>query len=405
MSCTVHIIIIRVYNSSVTFTILQLKSDMNRRIELVGTRQLALVEKPIPEVPGQGLLVKVQYAGICHSDMHFWENKVVFSDQLAPSTEETMKKKFPWCVGHEIAGEVYELGTESCEGAPQLNKGDLVIVYPWMSGCNPVCNACRSGHQTFCSSRETNKTFIGCQLDGGWETYVAVPKRWMVIKVPAGLAMDTACLVPCSAITAYNSIMRVHEHVQSVAKHCGNTSVIIHGVGGVGLWAVSIAKAVLPAGVKVFAADIAANKLEAATSAGADGTLLIDPKASDVEVVTSIMTGTGGGVDTIIDFVGLGSAANRLTRCLLKSGMLVLVGLAGGTMPLSAISTVVSRHTITGSLVGDSSHVVEVFKLLEQGKVHPPPIEYCQLEAEAVQSVLIRMEERKLDGRVVIKMP
>lgn len=377
----------------------------NTRVELAGPRTLKLSETPLPAVPPHGLIIKTKFAGICHTDLHMWEDKFIFKNgEVVKSLAETMDNfRYPLVLGHEIAGEVYAIGSEDCEGAPTVAVGDAVVVYPWFTGCYPMCGACAIGREPACYTKPFASS-IGLQADGGWETFVVVERRTAVVPVPAGVGLDVACLVPCSGITAFGAITNALPVIHETVRHKGTCSLLVSGLGGVGMWAVGIAKAVLPPQVKIYALDIEQSKLEWAAAEGIAGTIHVAAGSDDEAASACIRQAVEGGVDVALDFVGTPSSSKRLVECLNRCGILVVVGIAGGSLSVSLLELVFFDLTVRGSQMGDKKLVGQLLELIAQKKVKPPPLNYLSLTPEDINAAFDKLNARKVEGRFVIKI-
>lgn len=359
---------------------------LNSRVELVSPHELKQCEKPLPPVPPQGLIVKTKFAGICHTDLHMWEDKFIVRGGAVIGTAQTFDDfKFPLVLGHEIAGEVYALGDEDCPDAPSLSIGDRVVVYPWYSYCFPPCKSCRVGSESTCITKPIAPSF-GLHTDGGFEAYVVVKYRSAAVVVPPSIGLDVAALVPCSGITAYNALMNALPSVKQSFHHKDSCTVLICGLGGVGMWGVGLAKALLPPETKIYALDVVESKLRWASSEGITGVIQVSPGAPEDDVVAKIIEVTGG-VDAAIDFVGTDATTRQLVGSLNRSGILVVVGIAGGILPLTILEFVFKDQIVRGSQVGNKNQIADVFELIAQKKIRPPPIDYCNLSVEEILNV------------------
>ncbi|MCC6786347.1 MAG: alcohol dehydrogenase catalytic domain-containing protein, partial [Hyphomonadaceae bacterium] len=116
-----------------------------------------------PQKPGAGeALVRVTRAGLCHSDLHIHDGYFDFGDVRQP-----VAMNMPAVLGHEIEGEIAELG----EGVSGPAIGTRVAVYPWL-GCN-ACDTCRTGDQQLCIALP--RRALGVAQWGGMAEYVHVP--------------------------------------------------------------------------------------------------------------------------------------------------------------------------------------------------------------------------------------
>src|SRR5579884_2363778 len=168
------------------------------------------VEIPRPG-PGDALL-RVLAAGLCHTDLQFLEG--VLSYGVVPLT-----------LGHEIAGEVLELG----EGTAGVAPGDRVVVY-YYAPCGG-CSWCATGQGHLCPNAGPQ---TGFSADGGFAQYVTVPAR-QLLPLPPALDPAEAATLACSAASAYHALFPVG------GLRMGETAVI-YGIGGVGLQAVQLAR-------------------------------------------------------------------------------------------------------------------------------------------------------------------
>src|SRR5512146_429842 len=109
---------------------------------------------PVPAFGHGDVLVRVRAAGICHSDVHYRAGR----SRVDP---------LPLTLGHEVAGEVAEVG----QGVRRLKPGDRVVLH-YLVTCG-ACAYCASGHEQFCPDGK----MIGHYTDGGYAEYIAVPER------------------------------------------------------------------------------------------------------------------------------------------------------------------------------------------------------------------------------------
>ncbi|CAH1258828.1 ADH1B [Branchiostoma lanceolatum] len=344
-----------------------------------------LTKEEVPTAPKGGAVVKNEYAGVCHTDAHSADDE--FSG-LAPLK----------CVlGHEMAGTIVEI-----DPSAELKVGDKVIVY-WHGGCGG-CSRCAVGETTACL--KDVKHWAGITEDGGFSDYVVIPDAKLLVKVPDTIAMDAACLLPCSGITAYNAVCNMVPTVQDFAKHSADCAVLLVGAGGLGLWGVQFAKQLLPAGVRVLSADVDEEKLATAKAAGCDEALLWGKDVDDDTAVAAAKKACGslGGAVAAIDFVNVPATFGRIEKILVQGGMHVVVGLLGGDAPGSVplMPYVLSRHQMAGVLMGSLPQLKDLVALMAQGNVKPPPISHHPLEN--VYDVLQDLKAGKVKGRAVVKL-
>lgn len=144
---------------------------------------LRAVYLPIPS-PGHGqLLLRVRCCAVCRTDLHIVDG-------------ELPHPRLPLVPGHEIVGEVVELG----EGAEGFGIGDRVGV-PWLGWTCGVCRYCRSGRENLCGEAR----FTGYDLDGGYAEYVAADARYC-FRIPAGYADLHAAPLLCAGLIGYRTL-------------------------------------------------------------------------------------------------------------------------------------------------------------------------------------------------------
>ena len=119
---------------------------------------------PDPEPQGEEVLLRVEAAGVCHSDVHIWDGHFDLGDgkQISLASRGVA---LPFTMGHEIAGEVVALGPN----ASGVRVGDKVVAYPWI-GCGE-CAVCQKGEELLCLNPRT----LGTRRAGGYGSHVIVP--------------------------------------------------------------------------------------------------------------------------------------------------------------------------------------------------------------------------------------
>lgn len=332
-----------------------------------------LSEVPEPE-PGPGqVVVRIGGAGACHSDLHLMNE---FEGGLLPWGP-------PFTLGHENAGWVHALGA----GVTGLEVGLPVAVYgPW--GCGS-CPRCLLGVETYCENPMAAPVpggGGGLGLDGGMAEFLLVPAARHLVPLPEGLDPVSAAPLTDAGLTPYHAIRRSWSKLAP-----GSTAVVI-GVGGLGHLAIQILKATTAA--RVIAVDQRPEALEVARESGADEVVLSDDAAA-----ATIRALTGGrGADVVLDFVGadatllLGAAATRML------GDLTIVGIAGGTLPVSFFS-VPYEVSIQTTYWGSRPELVEVLDLAARGLITPHVTTFPLTNA---LDAYHQLAEGKVAGRAVV---
>jgi threonine 3-dehydrogenase len=277
---------------------------------------LQLTEWPVPPIGPGEVLVKVQAASICGTDLHIYK-----WDQWAQS-----RLKPPFVVGHEVTGQVAEVAPD----VTSLKVGDRVSLESHVV-CNE-CFYCRTGREYICE----NTKIIGVDRDGGFAEYIAIPAQNAWLNSP-NLPLRVA-------VIEENFGNAVHT---AMAQDCSAKYVLVTGCGPVGVMAISVAKA---AGARrVFATDVSDYRLKMATEAGADMTV----NALKGDVVATIMKETHGeGIDVLLEMSGAPSAIDQGFSLLKEGGEAALLGLAPGPFTFDLNKHIVFKGAIVRGIVG-----------------------------------------------------
>jgi alcohol dehydrogenase, propanol-preferring len=336
---------------------------------------LEIKDISIPKPKSDQVLVKVESAGVCHSDLHLWEGGYAGPQGVFMKVEDR-GVKFPLTPGHEIAGTIEEVG----ESVIAFSKGDKVLVYPWIG--EGTCPACRVGEENICDSPRS----LGIYQDGGYSEMVLVPSHKYLVKLQ-GLDPNSSASLACSGLTAYTAVKKTEAQP-------GQTLVVV-GAGGLGLMAVQLAKATTNA--KIAIVDIDEKKLAEARRLGADET--INSAAGDpVKGVKDITNNLGA--ETVIDFVNNGKTAPNSLNMLRKRGRLVMVGLFGGSLELNLPLVPLRAFTLTGAYTGKFADLVELIALARMNKIQS--LVSRKFTLDQADSALEELKAGKIIGRAVI---
>jgi propanol-preferring alcohol dehydrogenase len=329
-----------------------------------------LVEVPTP-VPGPGeVLLRVDAAGLCHSDLH-----------LMAWPEGTLPYRLPFTLGHETAGTVAERGP----GAGGVTEGDHVVVYSrW--GCG-TCWPCRQGMENRCqrSALELGAHGGGAGRDGGLAEYMVVPASRYLVPIAE---LDPALAAPLTdaALTPYHAIRRCAHHLRPGA------TVVVIGVGGIGHMAVQLLRAL--SAVRVVAVDLRPEALELARDAGADAAL---PAAGLTPADLREESG-GHGATLILDCVGSDATLTLAAGSLGVGGELCYVGRGGGSLAV-APGNLPFECSVTIPSWGSISELVEVVALARAGAIRSE-VERLTL-GQAIEGYR-RLERGEVRGRAVV---
>ncbi|XP_078585948.1 alcohol dehydrogenase-like isoform X2 [Branchiostoma floridae x Branchiostoma japonicum] len=330
----------------------------------------------------------VHFAGLCHSDVDI-------------SNGEKSHYSLPLILGHEVSGRVHSI--DQSVDSSDIKVGDRVMVYA-IHGCG-VCSRCKVDKHTYCLNRV--RKAIGFTEDGGFSDYMTVTDLSLLMRVPETVAMDTACLLPCSGLTSYNAVMSILPTVQEFVKDHGvpeDCAVVLVGVGGLGLWAVQIAREVLPDGIRIVCADRDIEKLTTAKAMGCDEVVHWDDNEAEDRLITVTTQACGrlGRAVAAIDFVNTSVTFSLVESILIWGGIHATVGVSGDTASLPLKSFTVHQHRAVGVLVGTQQQLKELLKLVADGKVKAPPITHHPLEN--AWHVLQDLRYGKVKGRAVLEV-
>jgi alcohol dehydrogenase, propanol-preferring len=330
-----------------------------------------------PSSRGPQVIVKVQACGVCHSDIHLWEGGYEGpGGKFLKTTDRGIS--YPLTPGHEIAGTVDSVGEE----VKGFSGGEKVIVYPWIG--EGLCPACRSGEENLCDDPQS----IGLYQDGGYSQYVLVPSYRYLVPISDGLDMQAASTLSCSALTAYGAIKNVSQGPQD--------NVVVVGVGGLGLMAIQLAKAVT--GSRIIAMDLDDEILQAAKDNGTDA--VINSKKDDNPAQTVKELTEGKGADAVMDFVNSSTTATANMKMLLRRAKVTFVGLFGGELKVNLIEMPTKAYSLLGSYTRSPLDLVELVSLAEQGVIKPVITDRFPLE-DATEG-LSKLKRGEIIGRGVL---
>lgn len=280
----------------------------------------------VPKIGNNDVLVDIKASGVCHSDINYRDGVVSVG-------------KLPIILGHEIAGTVAKAGNR-VEG---LEIGDRVCVHYVMS-CGK-CVFCRGGRENLCEEYR----MIGKDVDGGFAEYIQVPAE-NVLKLKS-VPFEEGAIIGCAVSTAFHALRR--------GRVVGGETVVVYGVGGVGLHAIQLAAEIFKAG-NVIAVDISEGKLRLAEKLGAKEVV----NAAEEDPVERVREMTDGKLaDVALDFVGLRETIEKAIHCVGKGGKIVMVGIGTEEITVSPYKTLIGKEM---EFIGVNDHLkVETAQLIE----------------------------------------
>lgn len=299
-----------------------------------GPGHVELVEVPEPRPPAGHAVVAVRAAGICGTDLH------ILHDEF-PTVP-------PVTLGHEVTGEVVELGA----GVDGWAVGDRVVTETYYAVCG-VCEGCRGGRPNLCPSRRS----IGSKVDGGFAELLEVPAA-NLHRLPEGLSFRAAALTEPLACTVYA--------LDRVAIRPGEW-VVVSGPGPMGLLAAQVAAA---SGGRVIVLGLSADRhrLKIAATLGAE--LTLDVQAlGQAAAVEQLLEVTGGGAQVVAECAGAAGSAGLLLDLVRRGGRYAQIGLYGRTATVDLDTVCYKDLTVTGTNASIPATWPRALELLGRGVV------------------------------------
>ncbi|ANU46328.1 NAD(P)-dependent alcohol dehydrogenase [Enterocloster clostridioformis] len=273
---------------------------------MLGIGKMGFEERDIPKAKDDEVLVKLEYVGICGSDLHYYETGAIGDYVVEP----------PFVLGHEPGGTVVEVG----KNVKHLKVGDRVALEPGKT-CGH-CEFCKTGRYNLCPDVVF---FATPPVDGVFQEYVA-HEADLCFKLPDNVSTLEGALIEPLAVG-------FHAAIQGDA-HLGQRAVVM-GAGCIGLVSMMALKA---RGVsEVYVVDIMEKRLEKALELGATG--VINGAKEDVLERVKELT-DGAGMDLVIETAGTEITTRQAIHMAKKGSNIVLVGYSKSgemTLPMSLV--------------------------------------------------------------------
>lgn len=345
---------------------------------------LRLAEITLP-APGPGQVrVRMAAVGVCHSD------KSLASGML--------RHAVPAVLGHEGAGRVAAVG----DGVTDLAPGDPVVLN-WSPACRDcwwchhgepwLCaHAAEPGQRPYARLADGSEVYPGLGVGGfGAETIVAASA---CVPVPADLPLVEAALLGCAVLTGVGA-------VRNAARVQPGDSVVVIGLGGVGLAAVQGAR--LAGAAQILAVDPAPGKAELALRLGATEVL---PGGAGLAKQVRERTG-GRGADHAIECVGRPETIRAAWSSTRRGGQAVIVGVGGRTdeVTFHALEIHHFARKLTASVYGDTDPVRDIPRLIEDYRAGRLDLASLVTEQVPLAQVNEAMDRLGTGARSVVVFP
>ncbi len=324
--------------------------------------KLQLIEKPVPAIKDDELLVKVAYAGICGSDVHIRHGK-------------NPRVRYPLVMGHEFSGEIAQVGAK----VTRWQVGDQIIVNPLIS-CG-VCDACTRGLWHVCKKLG----LTGIDVDGAFAEYVTINSA-QALRVPEGVPLDIAALAEPLAVG-------VHAVDRGGVRVGDNVAIL--GGGPIGLM---VALAARIAGARrIMISEVSGFRLSVIKQLGFTA---IDAKNSDIRQAVMEYT-NGNGADVVFEAAATSVTSAQMTGLMRTRGTAVMVGVHRQLVGIDMQDVNLRELTILGSRVYERANFETAVELLpsiaELGKVATH-----RFRIEEVDAAFATMESGKDSLKVLL---
>jgi threonine dehydrogenase-like Zn-dependent dehydrogenase len=348
---------------------------MSRRMlaaYLPGNSTVELKEIDVPTPGPNQVLIKMKSSGICGSDIKYIYHKHMGSREKRTAYMNVV-------AGHEPCGQIVGLGP-NCR---HFKEGDRVVVYH-ISGCG-FCPSCRKGHPISCTDL-TLRSAYGWQRDGGHEEFLVADEKDL-IHLPDSLSYDDGCFISCGVGTAYEGVLR--------ADVSGSDSVVVVGLGPVGLAALMIAKG--RGAKKVIGVDVQASRVEEARRLGLTDAGFV----ASAETLRQIMELTKGGANVALDCSGAAQGRLLALQSTAVWGRCVYIGEMGDVQFDVSEDLLHQQRSIIGSWVTSLYNMEQCCGDLDDWGYHPHDIVTHRFALADAGKAYAVMAEGKC-GKVVI---
>jgi threonine 3-dehydrogenase len=312
-----------------------IEKTMQALVKASAAPGMEMREVPVPATGATDVLIAVETASVCGTDLHIWQWDEWAQRRIRP----------PYVPGHEFSGTVAAVG-ERVQG---IAVGDFVSAEMHVA-CGQ-CLQCRVGQRHVCQFVK----ILGVDADGAFADYV---------RIPAGNVWKLDASIPREWGSLFDPFGNA-VHTALSGEIAGQT-VAVMGCGPIGLFAIAVAKACGAA--KVIAIEPNAGRRKLAETMGADA--LLDPNACDVVAEAKAATG-GNGVDVLLEMSGYGPAIVQGFQLLRMGGRASLLGIPSKAVELDLADAVIFKgatvHGINGRKMYETWYQAEA--LLRGGKI------------------------------------
>jgi (R,R)-butanediol dehydrogenase/meso-butanediol dehydrogenase/diacetyl reductase len=304
---------------------------------LVDLSKIQIQERPKPEVRSGEVLVKVEYCGICGSDVHGYLNGIMVPVGTV--------------MGHECCGVVAEVG----EGIQNFQPGDRVVVKP-IPQCGK-CYWCQRGQYSLCCEAFGRAIGISPNHDGAFAEYVRIeyPDE-MLFKLPSNVSFEEAALIEPLATSL---------HGVRLSRFKPGDRVVVIGMGTIGLGVIQFLR--LGGAGKIIVLEISSPKARIAQELGAD--VILNPLSEGESLRDRIFSLTDGvGADLVFDCAGVPFSFQTSINYVKSGGQVMVVGINDKEVPINPFMLVLWEVEMKGVL-GYYDEFKYVIEFLDQKRI------------------------------------
>lgn len=291
------------------------------------------------DVGPNDILIEIEYAGICHSDIHAAKNE----------WEAMMPTTYPLVPGHEIVGRVTKVG----DAVTKFKVGDIAGIGCFVDSCRE-CKPCKEGFEQFCQKMAAY-TYSGTYMDRVTPTYGGYSDKYVIDEnyaLKVNIEGDLSGIAPlmCAGITTYSPLRRFGA---GPGKKVG-----IVGLGGLGHMGVKLAHAM---GAEVTVFSTSPSKEADAKALGADHFVMTKDPAN--------LEPLAGTFDIILDTVSADHDVNPYIAMLGVRGTLVVIGVPPSPNSVHSFGLIFGNKALAGSLIGGIPETQEMLDFCAQHNV------------------------------------
>ena len=338
-----------------------------RQAVLVGPRQFSVRDLPTPTPAPDEILVAVEAAGICGSDLHTYHG-----------TNPVIKP--PLVMGHECAGTIARAGS-----ATGLQPGQRIALEPDVP-CGD-CVYCRAGQTHLCPDMR----FVGAiRYDGAFADFVIAPAS---AAVPLPLDMPADDGVFAEPVT-------VAVHAWEIVRNIPHDTVLVLGAGPIGNLVAQLS--VVRGARRVGITDIVDAKLNVAREVGIEHT--VNPAKHDLAAWAAAVFGPTGP-DITFDCVGITETVNQGLALTRRGGLVVLVGVSTQDLVIKPMEILLAERSLKGSYQYIHDDFVEAVRVLSQGQMKVRPLISKIFSLDHTEQAFAFVDDRANEALKVLVKP